>query len=364
MMQPRALQVCPNDHAPFLELCKSHAAALERAGVSVDTVFLGAPRGERWDAATYFRIERGTRRMTGALKKYVATRGYGLVVAHRYRAHQVVTNCRRELAGATVVTIAHEFGMFARRRRRWRRRLFANDVYWAGVSQAVADEMQRHGVPALQTLVLPNPVDVARLDAERLSRGVAREHLGIPAAAAYVVGMVGRLHPKKRPQLALAGFSAVGGDTRMIFVGDGPLRGALETLAMQLGVAGKVHFAGHVADAARYANAFDVLVVSSVRQEAFGMALLEAMLAGVPVACADIPGPRSVLGPNGLYFDADSPDDLTVTLRRCAALSQAERTQLRDLQRARAEELFSLDAVAARYRAFFSTAAARLPAAS
>ncbi len=358
MTQPRAQQVCPNDHPPFLDLCKSHAAALEKAGVTVDTVFFGAPRGERWDAATYFRIERGTRRMTGALKKYIAGRGYGLVVAHRYRAHQVVTNARRELAGATVVTIAHEFGMFERRRRRWRRRLFANEVYCAGVSQAVVDQMHRHGVPALQTLVSPNPVDVARLDAARLPRDVARERLGIPAAS-YVVGMVGRLHPKKRPQLALEGFAALSGDARMAFVGDGALRGELESLTTQLGAAARVQFTGHVPDAARYANAFDVLVVSSVRAEAFGMALLEAMLAGVPVVCADVPGPRSVLGPDGLYFDGDSPAELTIALRRCRALSQSDRTRLCDSQRMRAEELFSLDAVAARYQALLNTAAAR-----
>ena len=87
--------------------------------------------------------------------------------------------------------------------------------------------MHRDGVPASRTLVLPNPADVARLDAARLSRVVAREHLGIPSDA-YVVAAVGRLHPKKRPQLALDGFAAMVGEPHMAFVGDGALRGALE----------------------------------------------------------------------------------------------------------------------------------------
>jgi hypothetical protein len=75
MTQPRALQVCPNDHPPS-SICAVTTWQLTQAGVAVDTVFLGAPRGERWDGATYFGIERGAGRMTGALRKYVDGRKY------------------------------------------------------------------------------------------------------------------------------------------------------------------------------------------------------------------------------------------------------------------------------------------------
>ena len=360
-MQPRALQLCPNDHPPFLDLCRNHATALMRAGLAVDTVFFGAPRGERWNDATYFGIERGTRRMTSSLREFVAGRGYRLVVAHRYRAHQVATRARPVLADAAIVTVAHEFGMFARWRRRWRRRFFANADYYAGVSQAVADEMHRFGVPPDHTLVLPNPADVARFDAALLTRDVARERMGVPSDA-HVIGAVGRLHPKKRPRLALEGFAALGDEFHLAFVGDGVLRGELESSAAQLGVASRVHFSGRVADASRYAAAFDAVVVASVPEEAFGMALLEAMLARVPVVCANVPGPRSVLGPEGLYFTGDTPASLTDALRRYATLSIDERARLCEMQRRRAVELFSVEAVASRYRALLNTDAFRPPA--
>jgi len=360
-MQPRALQLCPNDHPPFLDLCRNHAMALAQAGLVVDTVFFGAPRGERWSDATYFGIERGTRRMTARLREFVTGRGYRLVVAHRYRAHQVATRARRVLAGAAIVTVAHEFGMFARWRRRWRRRLVANTDYYAGVSQAVADEMHRFGVASAHTLVLPNPADVARFDAALLARGQARERLGIPSDA-YVIGAVGRLHPKKRPQLALEGFAGLSEEFHLAFVGEGALRGALESSAARLGVASRVHFSGRVADASRYAGAFDAVVVASVPEEAFGMALLEAMLARVPVVCAPVPGPRSVLGPDGLYFTGDTAASLTNALRRCIALSAEDRARLCEMQRKRAVELFSVEAVASRYRALLSTDALRPPA--
>ncbi len=243
-----------------------------------------------------------------------------------------------------IVTVAHEFGMFARWQRRLRRRLFANDVYCAGVSQAVVDEMHGHGVPPARTLTLPNPADVARFDAALLPRNTARERLGM-SPESYVVGVVGRLHPKKRPHLALDGFARTGDDSHLAFIGDGELRDALESSATRLGVTSRVHFTGRVADASRYAAAFDAMVVASVPEEAFGMALLEAMLAGVPVVCADVPGPRSVLGPEGLYFTGDAAG-LTTALRRCAALSVEQRAGLSAMQRDRAVRLFSLEATA------------------
>ena len=355
----RALQVCPNDHAPFLELCKDHAAALEETGMVVDTVFLGAPRGTGWEAATYLNVERGTRRMIDALNRHCAGRGYRLVVAHRYRAYQVVTRARVASESTTIVAIAHEFGMFARARRRWRQRLFGRNVRFAGVSQAVVDEMRRHHPGLQHTLVLPNPVDVARLDDRRLRRDVAREQLAIPSPN-YVIGMVGRLHPEKRPQLALTAFAAatLPADAQFVFVGDGALRGQLESLAVSLGVGSRVRFAGHVPDAARYMTAFDTLLVASGPTEAFGMTLLEAMFAGVPIVSSDMPGPRSVLG-DGIYFTGDEPRRLAAALERCAALPDEERERMRSAQRARAEREFSTTAVAADYRRLLNMDAAR-----
>ena len=222
--------------------------------------------------------------------------------------------------------------------------------------------MHGHGVPPARTLTLPNPADVARFDAALLPRNTARERLGM-SPESYVVGVVGRLHPKKRPLLALDGFAALGDDSHLAFIGDGELRDALESSATRLGVTSRVHFTGRVADASRYAAAFDAMVVASVPEEAFGMALLEAMLAGVPVVCADVPGPRSVLGPEGLYFTGDAAG-LTTALRRCAALSVEQRAGLSVMQRERAVRLFSLEATAGRYRALLSTDGARLPGAS
>lgn len=364
MTRMRALQVCPNDHPPFLELCKNHAAALEEIGMMVDTVFLGAPRDSAWETATYLNIERGTRRMIEALNRLCDGREYRLVVAHRYRAYQVATRAAVGSERTTIVTIAHEFGMFGRARRRWRQRLFGRNVRFAGVSQSVVDEMHRHHPKLTHTLMLPNPVDVERLDDERLRGEAAREQLAIPASA-YVIGMIGRLHPEKRPLLALKAFAAakLPTDARLVFIGDGTLRGQLEALASALRIESRVHFVGHVSDAARYMRALDVLLFASGPTEAFGMTLLEAMCAEIPIVCSDVPGPRSVLG-DGIYFSGNEPEDLTAALERCAALSGEARDRMCRVQRTRAEQAFSTTAVAANYRHLLNMDAARPAAAS
>ena len=360
MNTPRVLQVCPNDHPPFLELCRAHAAALACTGVVVDTVYFAGPTGAPWETATYFGIERGTRRLIDALRRYCAPRQYDLVVAHRYRAYQVVTRARGALSGAPIVSVAHEFGMFTRRRRRARQRLFGRGVRFAGVSRPVADQLLRDHPGLAETFVLPSPIDVERLDDNRLARSDARDQLGIPQSS-YVVGVIGRLHSKKRPLLALEGFIAAESlppEARLVFIGDGELRGAVESLAIARGVGVNVQFAGRLADAAQYLNAFDVLLFASGSAEAFGMALLEAMLARVPIVCADVPGPRSVLGPDGLYFcereAGDTAAALAAVLNRCAGMSpQAHRRRI-DALRSRVEREFSLTAVAEIYRGLFS----------
>ena len=216
--------------------------------------------------------------------------------------------------------------------------------------------MHRQHPTLRHTLVLPNPVDIDALDRARLSRTDARAALGV-AGEGYVVGMVGRLHPEKRPLLALDAFAgaALPSGARLVFVGDGAMRSALEARACELGIAARVHFVGYVADAARHLAAFDALLFTSGPTEAFGMALLEAMVAQVPVVCADQAGPRGVLGPDGRYF-AGGADELTNELSRLAALPVATREASSRSQRTRAEREFSVPAVARVYRRLLNTA--------
>lgn len=297
---PSALQLCPNDHPPFADICAGHAAALEQLGFDVYTVFFES-RAEAPAAGAVYASP-------NQLRAVIEDRPT-LIVSHRYRAYRSGAALARSLSVGKHVAIAHEFGVLAKVSRRLRYRLQRRGVCFAAVSEAVADDLRAAGVvsPAL----LPNPLDCAALRRGLLSRPAARAVLGVPATG-FVVGVVGRLHPKKAPDRALRAFQRYRREdpsAHLVFVGDGPLRTELERRGGE-----GVTFAGFRADAKRLLCAFDMLLCCSTEREAFGLALLEGLAAGLPVIAADRPGPRFALGAEGIYFDSD--DELIEALRR------------------------------------------------
>jgi glycosyltransferase involved in cell wall biosynthesis len=139
--------------------------------------------------------------------------------------------------------------------------------------------------PVLQTFrdrchVIPFGMDTARFeqcdpDAVRQVRARFGERLVIS---------VGRLVYYKGLEHLIRAMTQVSG--QLVILGDGPLRGKLERLAAELGVADKVFFAGAMDDAAvlSYYHAAALFVLASVaRSEAFGIVQIEAMAAGLPV---------------------------------------------------------------------------------
>jgi glycosyltransferase involved in cell wall biosynthesis len=98
---------------------------------------------------------------------------------------------------------------------------------------------------------------------------------------------MGRLVAQKNYPLMLDAF-ALGAEPedRLTIFGDGPGRAELEALATDLGLAGRVHFAGHVPQSAEALLDHDILLLSS-RYEGIPAALIEAMACGMPIVATD-----------------------------------------------------------------------------
>ena len=92
--------------------------------------------------------------------------------------------------------------------------------------------------------------------------------------------------------------------TRLYLVGHGPEGKALERLVHELGLAGSVILTGEQENPFRFVRECDCFVMSS-RYEGQGIALLEALVLGLPCISTDIPGPRSILGREFLFEDSD-----------------------------------------------------------
>jgi glycosyltransferase involved in cell wall biosynthesis len=149
------------------------------------------------------------------------------------------------------------------------------------VSAAVRANLLRWGVAADRVVTVPNGLDLPALAFDARDRAAVRRQLGIPGTA-EVVGAVGRLHPGKRFDVLLSSVApSLGARRRLVIVGEGPERTRLQSLAVDLGVAGSVHLVGEQ-PVAPYLSAMD-LFVSPSRYETFGLAVLEALANGLPV---------------------------------------------------------------------------------
>lgn len=175
---------------------------------------------------------------------------------------------------------------------------------WAGGEAVV-----RRGLDGAR-LVMANSRGIEERCRELGARRTRVVHLGtdVPAAAgpgdARRIVTVGHLVARKRHADVLRALAALRDrlpDLRYTVVGDGPERPALERLAADLGLADRVEFRGALppAEAVAVARTAGAFVLPSV-DEAFGVAYIEAMAAGVPaIGCRGEPGPEEIAAHGG-----------------------------------------------------------------
>jgi glycosyltransferase involved in cell wall biosynthesis len=82
-------------------------------------------------------------------------------------------------------------------------------------------------------------------------------------------------------------------------------------------VDGKIQFLGQVPDARRYFKAFDAFILSS-DHEPFGMVLLEAMAAELPIVCSDSGGGAEVVASVGNLFVTGDTSSLSASMKQLA----------------------------------------------
>lgn len=158
------------------------------------------------------------------------------------------------------------------------------------------------------------------------SRTGARQLLGLPEHA-FVVGFVGRLDPcKDLPHLirACARPDVISKDDRLLLVGTGPDQRRVTEAVMQMGMADRIVLAGNCAGEKLHAAyaAMDAFVLPSL-YEGYGMVVLEAMAAAVPVVGRPGDGVSSFTsmaemiepGWTGLLMDPHRVEDLAAKLR-------------------------------------------------
>lgn len=186
------------------------------------------------------------------------------------------------------------------------------------------------GVPSSRVFVCANHQDASRL--HRLgdaTREVAVERCrGLGILDVPLVVTVGRLVPDKDIATTIRGFAAACHSLRhavLVIVGEGPLRGDLESLARQAGVADRVVFLGHVpaAEVQGWLSIASLNVLAS-RAEPYGAVVAEGLAHGVPCICSTAAGAAVLI---------DAPErGATVAPADVDALAAALRSRADDLR--------------------------------
>ncbi|MEC4684595.1 MAG: glycosyltransferase [Nitrospirota bacterium] len=149
--------------------------------------------------------------------------------------------------------------------------------------------------------------------------------------ARKVVGTVGRLHSSKNYRLFLDMARILlenygSRNLKFMIIGDGELRDELERYSQQSGIADNVVFTGERIDVPAMLQAMDVFVMTS-HYEGFSNAIMEAMLAGLPVVATDAGGNSELVidGENGFLCPLNDASSLA---ERVAALLGNERVAM------------------------------------
>ena len=354
--EKRVLQFCHGYDGPFLDCARQYASLFSGSGYKVTTVFLTGAADPQVAAGCasdeVIFLEFSSKAIRGlklgairALRRIVATRDFSFCIAHRFKPIYIALLGSR----LPVIGVHHAFGDYLRSSRQLFANLFRQRLSLLGVSDAVRDDMRKclpkWPVERIQTLY--NRIDIEALQAALVPCEDARQALGLDSQA-WIVGNVGRLHPDKDQATLLRGFAqalpGLPAGARLAILGKGRLEQSLKTLAGELGIADRVDFLGQVPDARRYFKAFDAFALSS-DHEPFGMVLLEAMVAGVPVLATACGGAIEVVEGVGILFPLADAERLAQGLQHLAVLDQGQRQECAERMLARLRERFSDHAV-------------------
>jgi glycosyltransferase involved in cell wall biosynthesis len=145
-------------------------------------------------------------------------------------------------------------------------------------------------LPPKALYYIPNGIDLARFASDGTRR----------AGTEIVIGTVAALRQEKNIARLLRAFATLPSG-RLVIVGDGPERSALEALATTLGIATRVCFAGHHRETAPFYAQFDIFALSSDTEQ-MPLSVIEAMASGLPVVSTSVGDVRLMVADENARF--------------------------------------------------------------
>jgi L-malate glycosyltransferase len=251
-------------------------------------------------------------------------------------------------------------------RRVWLRRLALSGQTKIIVPSRTLEDLALHrwGFDRKRVLYIPNGIDCTRYDA-------AIEHppldLWRREPNELVIGAVGMLRPEKNLARLIRAFArmATAQPARLVLVGEGSERPALEGLATQLGIAERVTFTGFLAEPQRAMAEFDIYALSSDTEQ-MPLGMVEAMAAGLPIVATNVGDVAHLLPADQLPYVVPKAEESLLTRCLSELVDHPDRRKaLGAANRNLARCSYTIEQMVDRYAALFSevTSARQTPSA-
>jgi glycosyltransferase involved in cell wall biosynthesis len=233
-----------------------------------------------------------------------------------------------------------------------------------GNSQSVADFYRERGFPAERIRVIPNGIDLPALDSSARAR--VRGGLGIPDDAPVAI-YVGRLARQKRVDDLIWSAELVRcihTDFRLLILGDGPERTALQRYVRDLRAENTVLFLGHSSAVTETLQAADQFWLAS-DFEGQSNSLMEAMSSALPVVASDIPPNRELVDETRTGLLAPVGDRAAFAQAALSLFADADvARRMGQAGRERMTNEFSVEGMVARYADLYREVITGTPALS
>ena len=239
--------------------------------------------------------------------------------------------------------------------------LYRSSQALVAISRGVEERLIAAGAPARAVHRVGGVVDTARFAAD--SRGAAKIREEFHVASAPLIGCVARFAAGRGHEALLEGFRLLRRerpDARLLLVGKGERRQALEAAVKELGLEDSALFAGYRdTDLPAVLHALDIFVLLGAGSDESCRAALEAMAAGRPVVGARVGALPEVVvhGETGLLLERVSPEHVATALRRLLERPHEARA-MGEAGHRRALGRFSPDSHARRFEEIYAAALA------
>jgi glycosyltransferase involved in cell wall biosynthesis len=283
-----------------------------------------------------------------------AARAHGATVAHAHHYSPFVYGALSRLTGSDVKVVFTEHGRLSDRGPSSKRRM-VNSVLRRLASRVytVSEDVRRHlvaeGFRPADVGVIYNGISVGPRPSPE-QRAAVRRELGA-GDDVTVLATIARLDPVKDLATMIDAVASLGRSTssKLVIVGDGDERAALERRVDAAGLRDRVRFFGHRDDARRWLAGCDLYLNSSI-SEGVSLTILEAMAAALPIVATGVGGtPEVVTSDCGRLVPSRNSAALAAAIEELSN-DPSLRAAMSEASRRRVEAHFTLERMVSEYR--------------